>query len=228
MSWLFIAIFILFIIPNSYGIIFPEQWEHKEIEGSGSSGEGINIIPTEDLRNIIDNYTIPMYLLQRVYQTADPSITTVGPEEMDLLEKARPETMRAKFIDDILQEDINLENAIQSFQNVAFFLFSPLGCDGEEIWPSVYEFTLDQLQCVAFKTMARLTTKSGFTKKYFARAVHFGLLSKTPIEHKITEMNSFWNEMELDRLQNYEDESFLCGSLNFQKEVYEKIKEFQY
>uniref|UniRef100_A0A1I7TZ71 Uncharacterized protein n=1 Tax=Caenorhabditis tropicalis TaxID=1561998 RepID=A0A1I7TZ71_9PELO len=216
------------------------------IEGSGED----NLVDEYWLQHLIERVQIPHYLTQKAYQRAENAKKEVDDEELLTLDASVPDHAKQVYTEQVLDDaDGGLEaliNSTEKFMSVVYFAFRPFGCDQDNIWPSVYNLTTDNLDCIAFTLLQKVYDKSEFTRKYFARAIHFGITSDAPMDHRIHEMmvyqyllptldrvwfnsvkiefkNSFWNEQETSKTPTYEDNSFLCGSMPFADEVQEKI-----
>ncbi|CAI5454509.1 unnamed protein product [Caenorhabditis angaria] len=211
--------------------------------GSGSEESQID--------EIINDHTITHFLVQKAIHLSENSKEVDELEEMEALDRASPEYSKNQFIIKIMDEadDYPLEEQIENFENVLFYAFKSFGCDREEIWPNYYQLTETNLHCIAYSLMEQVYTQSEFTRKYFARAIHFGLNSNTPIGHRINEMavyqfllpdmdrvwfgslkaiikNSLWNEIETWREEHYETTSFKCGSIAFIQTLQDDIDKY--
>uniref|UniRef100_A0A8R1HMK6 Uncharacterized protein n=1 Tax=Caenorhabditis japonica TaxID=281687 RepID=A0A8R1HMK6_CAEJA len=223
-----------------------ESWL-QYMEGSGAD----NMIDEYWLQRLIERMDTPKFLMQKAYEQAETAKPFVDMDELLTLDAMVPDQARKEFAEQILsigseKSNITLEQSTDAFMAVVYYAFRSFGCDQDNIWPSVYNLTRDNLNCLAFNLIEKVYTKSEFTRKYFARAIHFGITSMAPIEHRIHEMsvyqyllpnlnrvwfnnlkiqfkNSFWNEHELTRLDTYEDNSFMCGSIPFTDNVQDKI-----
>ncbi|EFO97409.1 hypothetical protein CRE_16727 [Caenorhabditis remanei] len=216
----------------------------QSFEGSGEE----NLIDEYWLQRLIEQIQIPHYLTQKAYQLAENSKKEVDEEELLTLDTSVPDYAKLIFTEQIIdfENDDGLVNATEKLMSVVYFAFRPFGCDQDNIWPSVYNLTRDNLDCLAFTFLQKVYDKSEFTRKYLARAIHFGITSNAPIDHRIHEMlvyqyllptldrvwfnsmkiqfkNSFWNEQEFSKSPTYEDSSFLCGSIPFTDELQGKI-----
>ncbi|UMM39151.1 hypothetical protein L5515_016333 [Caenorhabditis briggsae] len=215
-------------------------------EGSGEE----NLVDEYWLQRLIETVQIPHYLTQKAYQLAENSKLDVDEEELLTLDASVPDHAKEIFTREIIEaseeSQESLVNATEKLMSVVYFAFRPFGCDQDNTWPSVYNMSSDNLNCIAFTLLQKVYDKSEFTRKYLARAIHFGITSKAPIDHRIHEMlvyqyllpnldrvwfnsmkiqlkNSFWNEQEFTKTPTYEDDSFFCGSMPFTDEVQDKI-----
>ncbi|CAI2357693.1 unnamed protein product [Caenorhabditis sp. 36 PRJEB53466] len=214
-------------------------------------GSGVETFVDEYwLQRLIEKVEVPRYLMEKAYRLAENANTDVDDAELNTLDSMVPDFARKVFIDKVLNVndtgENTLEKATDDFLAVLFYAFRSFGCDQDNIWPSVYNVTRDNLECIAFTLLQKVYSKSEFTRKYFARAIHFGITSNAPISHRISEMsvyqfllpnndrvwfndlkiqlkNSLWNEQELSKMATYEDHSFLCGSVAFTDEIQAKI-----
>lgn len=218
----------------------------QDIEGSGDE----NLVDEYWLQRLIEKVQIPHYLTQKAHQLAENAKTEVDEQEILTLDASVPSHAKDVFTEQVLDDADNgpegLINSTEKFISVVYFAFRPFGCDQDNIWPSVYNLTMDNLDCLAFTLLQKIYDKSEFTRKYFARAIHFGITSTAPMNHRIHEMlvyqfllptqdrvwfnnikiefrNSFWNDQETSKTPTYEDASFRCGSIPFTDEVQQKI-----
>lgn len=218
----------------------------QPIEGSGEE----NLVDEYWLQHLIDRIQIPHYLTQKAYERAENASKVVDDEEILSLDASVPEHAKNVYLDEVIDSADNGTEAFllstEKFMSVVFFAFRPFGCDQDNIWPSVYNLTTENFDCIAWTLMQKVYEKSEFTRKYFARAIHFGITSNAPMDHRIHEMlvyqyllptldrvwfnniklqfrNSFWNEQETSKTMTYDDNSFHCGSMPFTDEVQERI-----
>ncbi|EGT58113.1 hypothetical protein CAEBREN_02496 [Caenorhabditis brenneri] len=118
------------------------------------------------LENLVELFQIPHYLTQKAYERAENASKEVDDEEILRLDASVPEYAKGVYLDEVIDDADNGTEAFllstEKFMSVVFFAFRPFGCDQDNIWPSVYNMTIENFDCIAWTLMQKVYEKSEF------------------------------------------------------------------